>query len=326
MATDDSLSVWLDAVRSTSFLDVGRYASVLALGAFCENVALTARSLGLVHQMEENPDVTLDAPMVRFRFDARRAAEAHPLHAMIGLRCTNRRPHEGAAIGADVMEALAAALADDAELAYSRDDDRKRDAARILAEADVLRMRHRLLHRQMWEEVRFGADEVERTRDGVDVATLELPPGAAEAMAAFTDYDFVSQNISDEQLLGMSVPPLEASSQLCCLSLSGPPDARSLLAAGRGLQRLWLTATRLELALQPWAVLPFFLLRQRFFAGEGFADQERATLSDLGRRLAAVFALADDAVPLFTFRLARCGPPSKRALRLDWRSYTTVNG
>ena len=326
------LEVWLDERRSTSFLDVSRYASVLALGSFAENVAIEARARGLSFSLDIRDQVALDAPMLIFRF----ASEAAPgaelagerddsLAPYIFERCTNRRPHQGPPASEDELQALERALGDDARLSAVGAGAGLAEVARILAENDALRLRHAELHKQMWEEVRFSRKEVEDTRDGVDVATLELPPGAAEQLKMMTDYQFVMDQMPVEALVASSMPGLLASSHLCCLSIDEPPTVGAVLAGGRALQRLWLTATQLQLAIQPWAVLPFLLIRTRHSDEGGFSAREIEVLSDLHARLVAAFGLSAGTMPLFTFRLARCGPPSARALRRDWLSYTTLS-
>lgn len=337
VAGPTEIAVWLDEIRSSSFLDIGRYASVLALGAFTENLTLKAVELGLGYELHASDEVTLEAPMVRFRFGSTSGAgndrgswptaagARDALAQYIPQRCTNRRPHDGPPVGDDALQAMVVATGDDAYLSHVGADRYKRAVAEILAQTDALRLRHAELHRQMWKEVRFSPDEVERTADGVDVATLELPPGGIEEMQRLTDYRFVMDNVPIDALKAGSMPALMASSHLCCLSVREPPSSGRILAAGRAMQRMWLTATRLELAIQPWSVLPFLAMRVRYSSEGGFARDEREQLLSLHDRLTGIFGLAEGTMPLFLFRLARCGPPSARALRRDWRSYTTLS-
>lgn len=319
------IDIWLDRQRSDSFLDIERYASLLALGAFAENVAITAPGLGLDYEVEHRDTVSLDAPMIRYRlYPHGSEAKPHPLEPFIATRCTNRKPHIGPSITSGELAALGDALGDAGLLASVADAEGKQRAARVLSETEALRLRNRTLHTQMWSEVRWSREHAESTRDGIDIATLELPDGAAEQLKALTDYDFVTSHVDRDTLIAMSEPAIMASSHLCCLSVPRRVDAVSVMTAGRGLQRLWLTATQLGVSIQPWAVLPFLLVRARLSRSDGFDADEFAWLNDMRIHLRSAFEVPDGAYPLFTFRLARSERPSTIAFRRLWDEYTTI--
>ena len=54
-----------------------------------------------------------------------------------------------------------------------------REFSRMIAVSDRFRFEYEPFHNEIFRQLRFSAEEAERTRDGLDVRTLELPPGAA---------------------------------------------------------------------------------------------------------------------------------------------------
>lgn len=330
-ATEDTLAVGFDLPRATSFLDVGRLASVLALGAFVENVAIAAASLGLRFALELGDMVGDDAPLARLRFGGRRdPAEVwpHPLYPFIPERVTNRHLHEGPVLDARTIDAITAAAREPegrCRCVALGTDEARREAARLLGATDVLRMFHREMHEQMFAELRWTPEETAATRDGIDVATLELPPEAVTQLGALRSYDLVVRAVPPEAIAGMAQQAIMGSSHVGCLAVSlsgGTPLRRGLFMAGQALARLWLTAARLGAALQPWSVLPFLVLRVRHFGGSGFSASQVSEIERLGRELEQLCGLGDGEVPIFVFRLAHAPAPSARALRLPWMQYT----
>jgi hypothetical protein len=82
---------------------------------------------------------------------------------------------------------------------------------------------------------------------------------------------------------------------------------------GRAMQRVWLTATALGLAVQPMSALPYVFARLE--NGDGFGGRERAELADLRTRYARLFDVSPGIGELLLFRLARVEPPGARSAR-----------
>ena len=114
-------------------------------------------------------------------------------------------------------------------------------------------------------------------------------------------------------------------SHFCCLSLNQPLTPETLFTAGRILQQIWLRATCLKLALQPWTALPFFLIRALYFPGTGFNPRTELEIKALGEDLRHLFGLPPQSFPLFLFRVSKAKPPSGRSLRLDSTSLSQVS-
>jgi hypothetical protein len=83
--------------------------------------------------------------------------------------------------------------------------------------------------------------------------------------------------------------------------------------AGRGLMRLWLEATRQQLAVHPWGS-PF--LFQRLLEDPDTLDAwERTALTQAAGAFGDVIGLEHDRPVMLVLRLSLSGPPSTRALR-----------
>jgi hypothetical protein len=190
-------------------------------------------------------------------------------------------------------------------------------------------MLNRELHDQLFSELRWTAEAADASRDGIDTRTLELPTPVLLVLKLMRSYFFV-RRIFPKLLLELhSRKSILQSSHICVLALPGLlENARnsSFITAGRILQRLWLTAEHLRLGVQPWAVLPFFLLRAVHANGVGFSASEREEVLSLGEEVRALFGVPAHMMPYFIFRLSNAPAPSVRARRLNWRSFTDFVG
>lgn len=323
---EQRINLYLHPTRADSFLDIEHLASIFALGAFAENLRIAAEALGLRYSLHALPYNGIQEPVAYFDFHERAAAtaEGQRLAPMIPVRCTNRRMHEGLPIGDAALSTLKNA-ADNCACALHlvHSDADKQTIAGILGKTDRMRFRNQTLHKQMFDELRFSPQETNTTRDGIDLLTLEMPPQAMEQIATLRDYGTV-QNIPDAALEQMALPSMLGSSHIGLLTLAEPCSATRIFDAGRIMQRVWLEATALDLAIQPWSVLSFLMLRAEVYGGRGLATAEQQLLTELGADLRGVFSLAQQARPIFIFRLSKAPPASARALRLPWENYTEV--
>jgi hypothetical protein len=86
-----------------------------------------------------------------------------------------------------------------------------------------------------------------------------------------------------------------------------------LVDAGRGLLRLWLEATRRELAVHPWGSP--FLFQHLLEDGDALDAWERAALTHAGEAFAPVAPIRAEHPILLILRISRHDPPSVRSLR-----------
>ncbi|MBK8013487.1 MAG: hypothetical protein IPK13_19295 [Deltaproteobacteria bacterium] len=326
-ASPSSLEISLDPIRSDSFIDVGRYASVLAIGAFAENVSICAHSLGLeFDQTTRNVD-SIDKICVRFDWTRRiERQEPHPLMASIKRRATNRHPHNGEDIPSSIIQDMRSSLADLGPsfqlFTVSADPDRNK-IAKILARSDRIRLFHRRLHDQMFDEIRWSAESARDPGDGVDVRSLELPSPAVFMLKLMRSFTFVQTAVPRFMAEQMSLRPIAQSGHVCALTMPNPPTRSAMVDAGRAMQRVWLTAEKDGLGVQPWTVFPYLLLRADAFKGEGLSDEERREILSLGAEMRHLYQISEALFPCFIFRLSKAKAPSVESFRIPSKQFST---
>jgi hypothetical protein len=315
-----ALDCRLDASRSRTVLDFDHTASFLALGAAVENLRLAALSMGVLPTLTPFPDALDPALTCRVSFEPGGAlsAEDAELFPMIGRRVTNRklgprRPLEPAAAAALTATAAGAGAA----LALTSEPAALDTLASVIAEGERLRLLNRRMHGEMMSEVRWNAREVTATRDGLDVATLELTPTDLAGMRLVSSWglmDVVNKLGVGRGLERPARKSIAAASAVGLLSYPGN-DPRAWFEAGRALERVWLRATLLELAFQPMTPLIYLFARVARGETSDFDTQELAELTRLRAMFEGVFAPRQNSSRVMLFRLARAESASARSLR-----------
>jgi hypothetical protein len=312
--------------RGKSLLDGRAHASLLALGAAIENIFIAAAHRGYRTEANWFPFGN-DAPVVAgLRFTPIASAEVASLAEAFDLlraRVTNRRLADRKPLEPSVMTALHAAASSSygGRLELLTGDGDLAEVGRILGRGDRVRVLCRELHHQMMAEVRWSKDEAMRTQDGIDLESLELSLSDRAAMRLLARPDIAA--LARAQGGGVALEEgaqksIAASSAVGLLTLR-QDSHDAWLQGGRAFQRVWLTATRLGIALQPMTAL-LYMIEMLNNGSEVFTGAERATLRELESRLDGLFEASRGAPKSVLFRLVYAPEPSSRSLRIpaDW--------
>ncbi|MFE6847567.1 Rv1355c family protein [Streptomyces sp. NPDC057686] len=307
-----------------TLLDFERSASHLAIGAAVENIDLAARAAGWPCRARLFPDPADPGLVCELFFDLERPGATGgprvPLADWIGHRTTNRAPGADIPLAGPDADALTrCAQESGALLDLVTERDGLEEAGRILGAGDRLRIMSPALHREMMAEMRWDDEEVRRTRDGIDVATLQLDRTDLAGISIarhWPNLAFVRRIGGGASFEEGARKLVAASSAIGVLSIPGTtPDA--YVRGGRALQRLWLTATSRGLAVQPLTALLYLLARVERGGAAGLDAEEIATLPALRTRLAEILPHRPDNAELILVRLSYAPPPAVRSLRRD---------
>ncbi len=258
------LSVHLDPVRGGAGLGLDHPANLMAIGAVIENLAQAAGALGLPLEAlkvgrrathEPFASVVWDGP-VRFPGSDREAGVFH--------RHTNRGAYHASPLDPTLVAQLAAMTEGPMRTIVVSETEQKKRLASLLRDASEVRFQTEEIHRWLGGSLRFTPEEVERG-DGLDAATLLLPPGAVTLLKLSLDWRrmAVFNRIGAYKLFAfLEAAMLQQSAAL--LLVAGPAYGLGIeVAAGRLLERLWVTLNDQGVAVHPYYVLSDQLHRLR---------------------------------------------------------------
>jgi len=313
----DTVRISVDTSRDRSLYNFEYRASLIAIGAMIENIAIAASSAGTAADVEcSGAGDNLLSASVRFRPLAALAPD--PLAPFIRQRCTNRKPYRTEPLGRDVLAALEGAIPGGAVGAIRLIEDRAQ--LRVLARAaslnDRLLFEIQPLHDQFFQAVRWTEQEAAATRDGLYVKTLELGPMAA-AFKAFRSWSVVRVMNALGSSLFAPVHSFQTFMKSPAFGFLQMPDVspRAFLDGGRLLQRVWLTATSLGLGFQPMAGMLYLLNYLNGKDAGRVGEPQRAIIANADSLFRQVLPLDDRKASIMLFRIGYGPPPTATSLR-----------
>ncbi len=323
---DGSLFLFMDVDRARSALDPGLRYAYLGLGACLENMLLEAGRMGMKIRHTFIP--LADVPQLiavldvqgRFMPDASGGTE-NVLARHIPLRCTNRKNSESLELtDSEERELMDVVHATIPEVAISivRDGKTIDRIAALCGRAERIRFLNTTCHHDMFvREMRWRKEDVEGSRDGIDIATLELSLADRTGLRVASDPKAMSllrQWGTGKAIEKMASKSIRASSALGVISL---PDLGidNAYQGGRAMQRFWLKASSLGLLAHPVGA-PIFMGIHGLWDKDGILSaEEHKEAGAILDEFAGIIG-AGAARPFFMLRLGRAGEPTARSLRL----------
>lgn len=284
-----------DAARALPS-DVDGMFDLQSLGAAIENACIAGRQFGWAGTVRCLDAIS--APVVA-QIEFVSGAEPDPLFPLLAERRTSRRGYSRRPPNEETLARLAGeagAAAGGVEIDWIAERTRIRRLANLVAAGDRLRFEYRAFHEELFRQLRFTPDEVERSRDGLDLRLLALPPGGGLTLRMLRSWKLTSalNRCGLSKLLTLpSAAAVRRSGVIGVLSVESG-SARELIAAGRALERLWLAAAGEKLCVHPLGSLPILLRRlERSAGGDAAAappadsalDASGVSLSAAHRRL-----------------------------------------
>jgi len=272
--------------------DVCSMFGMLALGAAVENVVIEATRHGLaadVQSLEDGPPGPSEIANCKLTESPRPPTpDPQPLSAVaeirfapstehdrladfLAARCTNRHPYSRGPLAREALDCMTSAVTrfDGCAATWLTNRSAIRRLSKLVAVADRLRFEREEFHAELFRQLRLTPAEAERTRDGLDLRTLGLPPGGGLMLRSLTSWPlvrFFNHFGLSHVLTAPSGALLRKSGAIGVLTVAHA-TAPSFFAAGRAFQRLWLTATELGLALHPLGSLPIFVGHHELLVG-----------------------------------------------------------
>jgi hypothetical protein len=318
----ERLLVHLDPTRALPS-DVNSMFDLIGLGAAVENAAIAARQMGYEPSVEYAPVTAGSAvengsqPAVTMTFTP--GGRPDPLYGQLEDRCTCRKLYKTRPLARQSLEALADAAKgfSEVQLDWITDRARIRALARVMAASDRIRFEYEPFHNELFRQLRFTVDEAERTRDGLDLRTLELPPGAGlmlRPLGSWSRMKWVHRLGLGRLLTAPSALSVRLSGAIGVLSVAQPTSA-GFLQGGRAFERIWLAAQAENLALQPLGSLSIFSAHLKLLAGKKLCQPHKERIGRLIGRFGELAPTVTERTLLIMFRLGHAAPPKRRSLR-----------
>ncbi|MBI3615860.1 MAG: hypothetical protein HY211_05015 [Candidatus Omnitrophica bacterium] len=315
----DSIHLYLDPSRLMGILDAGWRAPYISAGAVIENIALAASHGGHAASVRCFPQgEDLSSPVATLTLKDSDLPE-DSLYPFIESRVTNRKLYTHRPVPEKIVQALSQIgnIPGQTRFFPIRPGPIKRELAPLMGRADQIRFEEETAHREFFKAVRLEKEEMERTRDGLDVRALGLGPMGYPFFRLISKWNRLRflNTLGLSHSMGLFAQLQVRGSPLLGLLVAEESSPSGYVAGGRVMQRLFLKIAQEGLAVQPMTALLVFIINLQINQAKNFSSRHRAQLTALKKELFQLFDLNDRHGLVMLFRLGYAAPPTCRSLR-----------
>ena len=315
-----TLLLFNDINRSESILNYKKTASLISLGAATENLLLKAKQLKIGVSISKFPLGDDNDLICSFQFQPlieKKVIISDNLVSVIPTRLTNRNLSIKVELHQEYVDYFNSIVETipGAKLKLFTENKKLEEIKNIIAEVDKLFMTNKAGHTHFIHEIRWNKKEVEQTRDGIDINTLDLTPTERAGLIVSKNWN-VTKHIKKWNLGNefgkLSRKAIDSSSALGMITM---PKFSSdcYFDGGRAVQKMWLAATKTGIAFQPISINTFLFAK---VGDNNFDDinEIKSEMIDLYGQLKSVCNINQEK-DIFLFRLAVADEPKIKALR-----------
>lgn len=255
IAGEDHVVVHGADTRDHCVYDLDGHPSQIAWGALLETAAIAASEQGLRMQAQLRPESPETHPVFDLRFNAAPDVRPDPLLASIEKRSVQRRPLSTRALTASEKSQIEAAVGGGHSLLWQEGYRRRLQIALLMFRSARLRLimpEAYQVHRDIieWNQ-QFSETRVPDQALGSDAVTTRL---MRFVMGSWSRVEFFNRFLAGTWAPRIQLdllPSLGCAAHFVLLAQKAPTSFEDYVAAGRAMQRLWLTVTHLGLQMQP---------------------------------------------------------------------------
>lgn len=304
----------------SSFLDHREIASMIALGASLENARLEAANQGYESSvsffpLQEEKDVIAHMSLAERK-------TSNDLDRWLGERVlqreTNRNLEPSVPLSASHLEKLTeVSKKNGSGLTIIEPGEAFDQLASLIAQTERFRIMHPTGHRNFTEEMRWTKDEVESTKDGIDIATVDLTIGELTGFKLARNREVIDKLVEWKGGSAFEKLSKKSTSSAAALGIITRPKRSRLdyLQAGMDMERVWIAANALNIGFQPQS--PLSLLLSRLEDRSDLTPDQFDQFSAIGEKLKELMTAYTEEEPIFIFRLFYKQKDVVKSLRRD---------
>ena len=279
-------------------------ATLIAAGAAVENIAQATRAMELDAEITAPLDGDNEYARIRLRSPSAPVSTL-PRPLALFQRHTNRHGFRSAPIPESTLVGVRAMQESGARIMLFQRPDEIRALAGFTRIASQARFRTPEIHAWLASSLRMTPQEVARC-DGLDIRTLDLPPGGRHLLKYIADWRRLSplNRIGAYRLLAaIEARPIGQAPLLIGVIAQTP------FSAGRLMERVWIELNALGLGVQPYYVIPDQMQRLQ---SEAVPLAFRDSIRSMADGVNAMLSMArDESIQM----ILRVGWPTRKPVR-----------
>jgi hypothetical protein len=305
--------------RDQSLYSWGQRASYISNGAALENIVIASKELGYNPNIELFPDSDNEHFIAKISL-VKDKVNKDPLYEYIPERSTNRKPYEIKLLDKNEEKELLSSINDEnTVLHFTQDIKKKKLLGRVGSTNERVMLSNKHLHNFFFSHVNWSKEEDDKKKIGFFIDTLELPPPALLGFKVIKNWVIMNlfSKIGFHKVIGLQNAKINSASSGFGVITVNNNSPKNFVNAGRSMQRLWLTATKLKLSMQPLTGIIFFMYRVMANDTEKFSKKQVHLIKKAYSDIQKSFNLDINNTVAFMFRIGYGGKPSARSTRFS---------
>ncbi len=315
---NNRVDIFIIPSKDHPILNVGSAGTYLSLGALLENMKLAASTRNLTSEIKILPE-TLSSPSAQITFTTG-ATTPDPLAQYIKARHTNRKSYKRIKLLDEHYQILESIEPSNSNIKIKIISDRisLKNLADASSAMEQIALETKELHHFFFKDIIWTKKESLAGKEGLYIKSLELPAPIELLFSIIKHWKFAKIfnliGFSKIASLGNAQTYNNASAHIAISIKSDTPQ--DFIEAGRTTQKIWLSATKLGLAVQPVTGI-FYLnrkLQREGTRGISISKRNLKRAEEADKQLAKELNLGKDFCAMF-LRVGYDGIPSARSNR-----------
>jgi len=262
----NSLTVRYDSRRvAANTFPADSHATLIAMGALSENLSQVAEAMSVqLHWtfpafLNINDPVYFQVAIDQADTFSSPAVDAIPLF----LRHTNRYPYQNRPMPEGLLTELKNLSQDSTRIMVFEDKAEISAIAQLVQTASEIRFQTREVHEWLAKSLRFDAKSSDQFGDGLDIATIDLPPGGRIFLRLISDWRRMNwlNKLGAYKALAM-IDSQAISKAPLVIAVVGPASFRETITAGQLMNKTWIALNAKGIAVHPYYVVADQLQRK----------------------------------------------------------------
>ncbi len=313
----DALNLYNDPQKDTSLYNYDQKGSMVALGAFIENLDIASKFLGLGVKIDLFPD-SQDKNLVAEIVFSERPLVKDPLYEAIFKRTTNRKKYKKVVFSEEQLSELIKSGLEvgGGEVKIITDAEKIKKLSDPISVNERLIFENPFLHNFFYNHIRWSKEEDEKYKDGFYIKTLELKFPQKIALKILKSWKWAerAKKIGMSKQIAKDNAKNYASASALGIIVIPSNSQKDYLLAGRIMQRVWLKVTSMNLSLQPMTGVLFFTQSILNNKAAQFTVSETQLIENAYGLISNEFGEANRTIAML-FRIGDGGEPTARSSR-----------
>jgi molybdopterin/thiamine biosynthesis adenylyltransferase len=307
--------------RDHCVYDLDGHPSQIALGTLLETMSIAASGHGLQIKAQRRLDTPETKPTFDIHFVPDPSVQPDPLIPYIPHRSVQRRPMRSRALTMRERQTLEASIGTHYRIVWLEGFSTKLQTARMMFNNAKLRLtmpEAYQVHRDIIQwNARYSEDRVPDQALGIDPLTARLMRWVMKSWQRVEFFNTFLAGTWAPRIQMDFIPSLACSAHFVVMAQQKPSTIDDYIAAGRVVQRFWLTLTQLGLFMQP-EMTPLIFAR---YTRENVKFSQATGMDELGvevaKQLDALIGEEKSKLGVFMGRVGAGSAPTARSVRLS---------